>query len=222
MTLSSAGIRATTLIVVLAAGVSLAGVVLGAQAKLADEATLQQLARLIERGELEAAGRAADAALKTQPGDPVLHNLAGVIAAQRGGVTAAEAHFREAIRLAPKSPAAYENLGRLYQERAATDAGMRAKAIAVYRKLLEVDPRSHEALFQGGLLLALDGQFAASRAMLDRLTPEVRERPQAMAIVAADMGALGDMTGARRAIESLAAHPALTEADVMAAVAVSP
>lgn len=222
MTLPSEVARQTRLIVVLAGVVSLAGVTMGAQAKLADEATLQQLARLIERGELEAAGRAADTALTAQPADPVLHNFAGVIAAERGTVAAAEAHFREAIRLAPKSPAAYENLGRLYQERAATDAQMRAKAIAVYGKLLEVDPRNHEGLFQGGFLLALDGQFAASRAMLDRLPPDVRERPQTLAIVAADMGALGDMAAARRAIASLAAHPALTDADVMAAVAVSP
>ncbi len=144
MRLPSACVRVTRLIVTLAGVVCLAGVTVSGQATLADDATVRQLARLIERGELEAAGRAIEAALKTQSADPVLHNFAGVIAAQRGSVAAAEAHFREAIRLAPKSPVAYENLARLFQERAATDAGLRAKAIAVYRKLLEVDTHSQE------------------------------------------------------------------------------
>ena len=107
--------------------------------------------------------------MKAHPADPVLHNFAGVIAAQQGAFESAEAHFQTAIRLAPKGPAAYENLGRLYQERADGNPAMRAKAIAIYRRLLDVEPGSVEALFQSGFLLALDGQFAASRAMLERL-----------------------------------------------------
>ena len=109
------------------------------QEPTASEATLQQIARSIERGDLDAARRTIEPALKAHPSDPVLHNLAGVVAAQRGEVGSAEAHFRAAVRLAPKSPAAYENLGRLYQERADGNPEMRAKAIAVYRQLIEVE-----------------------------------------------------------------------------------
>lgn len=185
-------------------------------------ATLQQIAGLLERGDTVAASRVIEPALKAHPADPVLHNFAGVIAAQQSAFELAETHFQTAIRLAPQSTASYENLARLYQERADGDSAMRAKAIAVYRRLLEAAPGSVEGVFQSGFLLALDGQFAASRAMLDRLPQEVRQRPQVLAVLAADLGGLGDTAGARGVIEAMAAHPALTEADVLAVLPAVP
>jgi tetratricopeptide (TPR) repeat protein len=192
------------------------------QASLTPEATLQQIAALVERGDLVAATGVAEPALKAHPADPVLHNLAGVIAAQQGAFESAEAHFQTAIRLAPQGVAGYENLGRLYQERADGNPAMRAKALAIYRRLLEADPGSVEGLFQSGFLLALEGQFAASRAMLDRLPQEVRQRPQVLAVLAAVLGGLGDAAAARVAVDALAAHPALTEADVLAVLPAVP
>ena len=190
-----------------------------AQEKAPGQPSPQQIAELLDRGDIDAAAGAVAAGLHASPADPVLHNLAGVVAAERNDFASAERHFREAIRLAPRSPAAYENLGRLYQERAGDSAEMRTKAIATYRQLLEFQPRSAEALFQSAFLLALDGQFAASRATLDRLPPDIAQRPQALALLAAVLGALGDMAAARRAVDSISGHPALTEADVLAAVA---
>ena len=134
------------------------------QDAVASQATLQQIAAAIERGDLAAASRIVEPALKAHPADPVLQNLAGVIAAQQKQFERAETHFRTAIRLSPKNPAAYENLGRLYQEHADTDPAMRAKALDIYRRLLHVEPANVEGLFQSGVLLALDRQFAASRA----------------------------------------------------------
>ena len=136
--------------------------------------------------------------MKAHPADPVLHNLAGVIAAQRGAFESAEAHFQTAIRLAPKGPAAYENLGRLYQERADGNPAMRAKAIAIYRRLLDVEPASVEGLFQSGFLLALDGQFAASRAMLDRLPEEDPATPAGACGACRRPGGLGRHGGGAR------------------------
>jgi tetratricopeptide (TPR) repeat protein len=185
---------------------------------LASQATLQQTAAAIERGDLAAASRIVGPALKAHPADPVLHNLAGVVAAQQRQFERAEAYFRTAIQLNPRIPAAYENLGRLYQEHADADAAVRAKALDVYRQLLDVDPANVEALFQRGVLLALDGQFAASRASLDRLPERMRRSPQALAFLAADFAALGESAGARQAVDALAVHQALTEADVLAAL----
>jgi tetratricopeptide (TPR) repeat protein len=145
-----------------------------------------------------------------------------VIAARQMKLESAEAHFLTAIRLAPRSAAAYENLGHLYQEQADGNPAMRAKAIAIYARLLHVQPGHVEGIFQSGFLLALDGQFAASRAMIERLPDDVRQRPQALALLAADLSVLGDMPSARRAVESLAVHPELTEADVLAAVQTVP
>jgi tetratricopeptide (TPR) repeat protein len=186
------------------------------QDTLAPDATLQRIAGLLERGDLPAASGAIEPALKAHPVDPVLHNLAGVVAAQQRAFESAEAHFQTAIRLAPKSPAAYENLGRLYQERADGNPAMRAKAIAIYARLLQADPASVEGIFQSAFLLALDGQFAASRKMIERLPEDVRQRPQALAVLAADLSGLGDTAAAGRIVDGLAANPALTEADVLA------
>ncbi len=194
----------------------------GPQANLAPQATLQQIALLLERGDLGAASRVVEPALKAHPADPVLHNFAGVIAARQGVVESAEAHFETAIRLAPQSAASYENLGRLYQERAESNPAMRGKAIATYRRLLDVDPASVEGAFQSGFLLALDEQFAASRAMLDRVPEAIRQRPQALAVLAADLAGLGDTAAARDVVDALAAHPALTEADVLAVLPAIP
>lgn len=192
------------------------------QDALASQSTLQQTAAAIERGDLAAASRIVEPALKTHPADPVLHNLAGVIAAQQKQFERAETHFRAAIQLSPKSPAAYENLGRLYQEGAEVEPGVRTKALDVYRQLLDVDPANVEALFQSGVLLALDRQFAASRAALDRLPEAMRRSPQTLAFLAADFAALGDGAAARRAVDALTVHPALAEADVLAAVPALP
>ena len=83
-------------------------------------------------------------------------------------------------------------------------------------------PPVSKGLFQSGFLLALDGQFAASRAMLERLPEDVRQRPQALAVLAADLGGMGDTAAARRVVDALAAHPALTEADVLAVLPALP
>jgi Flp pilus assembly protein TadD len=186
------------------------------QARIAPKATLQRITALLDRGEVAAAGGEIGPALKAHPADPVLHNLAGVIAAQQGAFESAEEHFQTAIRLAPRSPAAYENLGRLYQERAGANPAMRGKALAIYGRLLAVEPASVEGTFQSAFLLALDGQFAASRTRLERLPEDVQQRPQALAVRAAAVAGLGDAEAARRIAGALAAHPALTEADVLA------
>ena len=189
---------------------------------LAPPATLEQIATLVGRGDAAAAGRLIEPALKAHPDDPILHNLAGVVAAQQGRFESAEAHFQATIRLAPRGPAGYENLGRLYQGRSAEDAAMRAKAISVYTRLLEVEPSSVEGAFQGAFLLALDGQPAASRTLIARLPAEIRGRPQVLAVSAATAAGVGDGAEAGRAVAALAPHPELTEADVLAVLPALP
>jgi tetratricopeptide (TPR) repeat protein len=183
---------------------------------VAPEATLRQIAALLERGDAAAARGAIDPALRAFPNDPLLHNLAGVIAAQQGDFAGAETHFQHSIQLAPKNAPAYENLGRLYQERAAAQPTVRAKAIDVYLRLLRADPNNIEGLFQSGLLMMLDGQFAASRAMIERLPRAVRDRPQVLSVHIANLAGAGDLAAARTAIHALAAEAALTENDVLA------
>jgi tetratricopeptide (TPR) repeat protein len=183
---------------------------------LAPRATLDRIAALLEGPDVAAAQTAADAALRDHPDDPTLRNLAGVIDARRGAFDAAEAHFLAAIRLAPRAAPAYTNLGRLYQERSAASPGARAKALDVYRRLLAVDPVNVEGLFQTAFMLALDGAFAESRALIARLPAGVRARPQVLAVLAVDLEGAGDQAGALSTVKTLSAHPELAAADVMA------
>lgn len=184
-------------------------------AGLTPQPTLQQITALLAREDLAGAKAAIAAALVRHPGDPALHNLAGVTDAQEGAFASAETHFQTAIRLAPRENAPYENLGRLYQERAAVDPPARSKALDVYRRLLAVDPSNVEGLYQSGFLLALGGRFADSRVFIDRLPEEVRRRPQTLAVTAVDLAGVGSAR-AGAAVRDLAAHSELTAADVLA------
>jgi tetratricopeptide (TPR) repeat protein len=181
-------------------------------------ASLQQIAALLERSDLPAAKRLVDSALREHPLDPALHNAAGVIDAQQGAIASAEQHFLTAIRLAPQSSAAYENLGRLYQEQSASMAGARQKALDTYERLLAVNPENVEGLYQRGFLLALNGEFAQSRALIQRLPDAIRRRPQVLAVTAIDLAGLGDLRGAATAIDELTAHAELTAEDVRSVI----
>jgi tetratricopeptide (TPR) repeat protein len=190
----------------------------GAGVALAPRDTLERIAGLLDRNDLAGARGAVETALGAYPDDPALHNFAGAIEAQAGEFAKAEPHFLTAIRLAPEQPAPYENLGRLYQERTADDPTARGKALDIYRRLLVVAPSDTEGLYQAGFLLALDGKFADSRALIEKLPAEIRRRPHALAISSVDAAGSGDQAGATAAARELEAHPDLSAADVMAVV----
>ncbi len=176
----------------------------------ASAATLQSIAGMLERNDLASAKAATEAALREHPSDPALHNFAGVIDAQQGATARAEAHFRTAIRLAPRAASPYLNLGRLLMEQAAE-----AKALDVYRQLLGVEPSNVEALYQAGFLLARAGQFRESRGLIERLPDDARGRSQALAVLVADLVGMGDSARVADAVKALASHPDLSSADVL-------
>jgi Tfp pilus assembly protein PilF len=175
---------------------------------------IERITALLEQNDLASATAEADRAVLADPSDPAVHNLAGVVDAQRGAHAAAETHFLTAIRLAPRASGPYTNLGRLYQERSGVEPGARAKALDVYRRLLAIDPSHVEGLFQAAFLLALDGAFGESRTLIGRLPEDVRASPQVLAVLATDLEGLGDQPGARAAAAALASHARLTAADV--------
>jgi len=183
---------------------------------VAPDATLQEIASRLQREDLAGAMSAAGAAVRQYPDDPALQNLAGVVAAQSGDAAAAETHFKSAIRLSPRQPAPYENLGRLYQERTAVDPSARSKALDIYRRLLDVDPSSQEALYQAGALLALQGRFAESQALLARLPEDIRARPQISAVLTIDLAGADKLAAANASAARIASHPDLVAADVVA------
>lgn len=176
--------------------------------------TIQQIQAALGRGDTAGARSIVEAALRTSPNDPALQNFAGVIAAQQGELGAAETHFREAIRLAPRAVPPYENLGRLYQVQSVADRSARAKALDVYRALLAVEPDNVEGLFQSALLRSLAGEFSVSRGLLEQLPPDIQARPQALAVRLANLAGTGD-AGVEKVGETLAAHPDVVPADVL-------
>ena len=93
----------------------------GAPASLAPTAVLTDIAGRLDRQDWAGARTVVDGALRTYPNDAALHNFAGVIEAEGHDGDSAETHFKTAIRLAPRESPAYENLGRLYQERVGQD-----------------------------------------------------------------------------------------------------
>lgn len=209
--------RCAALPVLVALVVGLEARASGAQGSpLAPRAVLEPIAAAVARDDLADAKVRADAALHAYAGDAVVQNLAGVIAARRGETTDAEAHFEAAIRLDPRTVAAYTNLGRLWQERATSDPSARERALAVYARLLTVDPAQPEALFQSALLHVQARRWADARQALDRLSPAMRHRPAVLAVRAAALAGSGDQPGARAAAADLAAHPQLAADDIRA------
>lgn len=183
---------------------------------LAPQATLDDITARLASGDVAGARRTAAAALAQYPADASLHNLAGVADAQAEALPAAEAHFRDAIRLAPRAVAAYENLGRLYQQQAADDPSARTRALETYRRLLRIAPSNVEGLYQAALLLVQDGSFGEARRLIERLPARIGSRPQALAVRAAALAGTGASAAADRAVRQLAADPSLTAADVEA------
>lgn len=185
-----------------------------ASASVAPRTVLDAIAAALGRDDVATARTAMAPALVSYPDDPVVHNLAGVIEARRGESRLAQEHFERAIQLQPRAPAAYLNLGRLLQERAATDPAAPAAAVAVYARLLAIDPQQPEALFQTARLEALAGRFEAARVAIDRLPEPARGRPAVLALRAVVQAGGGDADGARSTVAALAAHPDLVREDI--------
>ena len=184
-----------------------------AQAPL--DQTVQRIAQLLGAQDLSAAKAAVDDGLRAYPTSAALHNFAGVIDAQRGAFASAESHFQAAIKLAPRSPGPYENLGRFYQERSGADPEAHGKALRTYQALVAIDPTNKEGLYQLAFLEALAGRFPESSALLDRLPQELRGQPRVLAVLVADLAGQGDPKAATTSAK-LESHPALTAADVIA------
>lgn len=90
--------------------------------------------------------------LQIAPGNRLLHNILGVLLAQRGDFVSAEANLREAIRLAPGYVEAHNNLGKLLSL-----AGRPREAAEEYRRALEINPG-----------------YERARRNLERLSPYLR------------------------------------------------
>ena len=158
-----------------------------------------RIQELVGRGDLEAARAELEAVVKRGAADAAVFNLLGVVEAQAHNYRAAESAFQKAIRLAPKAAPIYENLGRLYQERASEDPQAVRKAIETYRALLQIDPADAEGNFQLARLLAFSGKYMESQAHLRQLPHDTLDGPGSLGVLCVDSAGLREAAqGTRR------------------------
>jgi len=183
------------------------------QSLLPAEPQLADIQRSIQSGDLRRARAGLEQALSTEPADPRIYNLLGVVEAQSNHFKAAEANFQKAIQLASGFTGAYLNLGRLYQEHP-NEPRAQQMALETYQKLLGVEPANVEALYQTARLLHVRRQYSASLAQLARLPPDLQERSAALALQCANHAALGKVAETEAAGARLLRSRDLAEADV--------
>ncbi len=188
----------------------------GASANEAPRGLLQRLQQVVQEGNLEVARSQLNAAIKEFPTDPGLYNLLGIVEAQRGNRSAAEADFRRALVYAPESTGTLLNLGRLYLDNASHDPEAPRKALDAFQKVLRHEPNNSEALYQSAALLSAADSYQTSLHHLDRLPAETQDRAQVLAVRCADQAGLGHAAEAAKVAEHLLASQDLSEGDVVA------
>jgi tetratricopeptide (TPR) repeat protein len=150
------------------------------------------------------ARRELDRAARFYPDSPLVQNFLGILDAEDGDARAAEARFREAVRLAPRYTDAWLNLGRLYQENAGRVGDAPAQALAAYEAILAYEPAHAEANFQAATLLRASGDPARALQHLERLGPADRARPAARDLLVSLYEAKGALDRARSLVEESA------------------
>ena len=178
------------------------------------ERTALEIQKQIEDGNLEQARGLIVAAEGRFPHNGGLENLQGVVEIQEGHAAEAIQAFQAAIRDNPRLAGAYLNLSRIRMPEAATDKAVRAEALRLSQKVLEMDPGNDEARFQAATIYLWNVDYRLSLEQVKKLSPEARAQVGAEAISCADRAALGPRETADEAAKALAANADLTEQDV--------
>jgi tetratricopeptide (TPR) repeat protein len=176
---------------------------------------LREIQELIQQHNMAQAEQQLTEALELFPKDAAFYDLLGVVEAQKGSYARAESDFLKAIDLDPLLTGAYLNLGQLYQEHAAEDRRARGKALAVYGKLLKLEPQNTEANYQSALLLQRAKAFQPSLERLSQLPAADQKKAQALSVRCADLAGLRDRAAAADSLDELLNSPDLKEADVL-------
>lgn len=182
------------------------------------EKKILRIQQSIEQSDLEQAQQLLTEAARQFPADPGFDNLQGIVDAQKGDFSRAEASFLEAVTRDPRFTGAYLNLGRLYQENAVVDPKGTQKALDTYARVLRYDGKNSEANYQSATLLLSLGEYQNSLAHLKLLPAATLARPQALSVLCADYAGLGDRERTDVASARMLASPDLSEQDVRQAI----
>ena len=142
---------------------------------------LQSAADLVQQGRLDEADKQARLALA----DPQTHAAAcsvlGTIRLQQKRVAESVTFFEEAIRLEPRLVG-----GRLSLAEAYTEQGKPALAVAMYRRVLELDPSNSLARFKLASYEAEKGNYRQSLELAKPILPEMKKSPDGLMLLATD------------------------------------
>jgi len=117
---------------------------------------------LLQAGQPNEALAELDTALATEPDNPSLNNLRGLVAAQLGRSVEAEASFRKVIHLLPHATTGYNNLGALLWQ-----AGRSAEAASTFQQAIKEEPQNFTALVGLGTILSETREYAQAVAYLE-------------------------------------------------------
>jgi tetratricopeptide (TPR) repeat protein len=169
----------------------------------------------IKSGDLDGARAAIASAAKQYPDDGGIENLLGVVEVQQGHMTDARLAFLEAVHHDPKLVGAYLNLSRLdMQTTAARDPAIRAEALRMSEKVVQMDAANDEARYQIATILAWDKNYTRSLAELEQLGPHGQNAIGAQALACEDHAALGHREATDKVVSALATNADLSEEDV--------
>ncbi len=176
---------------------------------------INRLKDLISRKDLQQARMELELAIRKQPNSADLFDLLGVVEASEGNLSAAENDFRRSIELDPHLVGAYLNLAHVYQQQIGRKDGMKEKASATYRSLLEIDPYNIEANFQLSLLFEQAHDFRASLVHLDRLPSALQTESRTRLVRIADNAGLGNWTIVNREVANFVFDQSIAESDIL-------
>ena len=150
-------------------------------------AALQNAADLVQQGRLDEADRQAHIALA----DPQTHAAAcsvlGTIRLQQQRLPESVNFLQEAIRLEPGLVGARLSLAEAY-----TAQRKQAPAIAMYRRVLELDSSNALARFALGRYENEKGSYRQSLDLINPIIPELKGSPDGLLLLASDYGKSGD------------------------------
>jgi len=200
--------------ILLCAAASLQGfAVAGANGQSTYERAILEIQKEIESGNLEAARALVVEAEKNYPHNGGVENLLGVVEVQQGHTVAASKAFSQAIVDDPRLTAAYLNLSRMKMESASSDQSMRAEALRLSLRVLELDAANDEAHYLVATIFFWNRDYRSSLQHLGKLSPESRAKIGAQALFCANNAALGERKATDEAARAMAANPDLTEPD---------
>jgi tetratricopeptide (TPR) repeat protein len=147
-------------------------------------ASLSQIQRAVERGELETAEKQLWEIVTAEPENARAINLLGKIRMQQKRFPEAEALFKRVLAILPDFTLAQRNLGDLYLLQ-----GRHEEAEAAYQKAHELDPRDVKTSLALGTVYEQTGKFERSIEIINSIPADARPST-ALPVLASDYLAL--------------------------------